>query len=228
MRKSGYEFYLNDCLLPVTPEELKIGIQNTNKTITLIDEGEVNILKAPGLTEIEFECRLPQVRYPFAVYKNGFVGASYFLGQFETLKVSKAPFRFKVQRSLPDGRPLFSTDMAVTLEEYTTTEQAKEGFDVAVKISLKQWREYKTRTLTLSEDGGGALADETRSAEGSPLPKENTAYTVKAGDCLWAIAKRFYGDGSRYREIYAANDSVFQGRSPNLVYPGEVLIIPAG
>jgi len=31
-------------------------IKNANKTITLINEGEVNLLKKAGLTEIEFEC----------------------------------------------------------------------------------------------------------------------------------------------------------------------------
>ncbi len=170
---------------------------------------------------------LPQVRYPFAVYKSGFLSASYFLKHFEELKVSKAPFLFVVLRSLPDAAPLWSTSMAVTLEEYTVTEDADKGFDVTVKVSLKQWREYKTQTVTLREDGSAdvSLARETTSA---PVPAADTAYTVKSGDCLYTIAKKFYGDGAKYTKIYDANENVFKGRSPNLLYAGEVLVIPAG
>lgn len=227
MRKSGYEFYLKDCLLPVAPEKLEVKIKNANKTITLISEGEVNVLKSPGLTEVEFECVLPQVRYPFAVYKNAFLSASYFLEYFEALKAGKAPFQFKVLRSMPNGAPLFTTDMAVTLEDYTITEEAGKGFDVTVKVSLKQWREYKTRTVTLREDGGADVS-QTRDTTNAPVPAADTTYTVKSGDSLYAIAKKYYGDGAKYTKIYDANESVFKGRSPNLLYAGEVLVIPAG
>ena len=71
MARSGYEFYLDKCLLPVTPSKLQLKIDNANKTLTLMDEGEINILKKAGLTEVEFTCGIPQVKYPFAVYKDG-------------------------------------------------------------------------------------------------------------------------------------------------------------
>ena len=34
-----------------------------------------------------------------------------------------------------------------------------------------------------------------------PAPK---TYTVVSGDCLWNIAKKFYGDGSQYTKLYKA------------------------
>ena len=45
----GYDFYLGQCLLPVTPEKLDIRINNKNNTVSLINEGEINILKTAGL-----------------------------------------------------------------------------------------------------------------------------------------------------------------------------------
>ena len=49
---------------------------------------------------------------------------------------------------------------------------------------------------------------------------------VKKGDCLWNIAKQFYGSGAKYTAIYDANIGVVGG-NPNLIYPGQVLTIPA-
>ena len=147
--KSGYDFYLKKCLLPVTPQKLEIKINNANDTVTLINEGEINILKTAALTDIEFECEIPQVKQPYAVYKSGFQGASYFLDYFEGLKTSKQPFQFLVSRTLPNGKVLFSTNIKVSMEDYKITEDVKNGFDLKVKISLKQYREYSTKTVNI-------------------------------------------------------------------------------
>lgn len=149
MMKSGYDFYLKKCLLPVTPQKLEIKINNANDTVTLINEGEINILKTAALTDIEFECEIPQVKQPYAVYKSGFQGASYFLDYFEGLKTSKQPFQFLVSRTMPNGKVLFSTNIKVSMEDYKITEDSKNGFDLKVKISLKQYREYSTKTVNI-------------------------------------------------------------------------------
>ena len=52
-----------------------------------------------------------------------------------------------------------------------------------------------------------------------------TTYTVKAGDCLWSIAREFYGNGAKYTLIFSANQDII--KDPSLIYPGQVLKIPA-
>jgi len=47
-------------------------------------------------------------------------------------------------------------------------------------------------------------------------------YTVVRGDTLWGIAKRFYGNGSRYPEIAKANNIP----NPDIIHVGQVLLIP--
>lgn len=49
-------------------------------------------------------------------------------------------------------------------------------------------------------------------------------YTVQSGDCLWNIAQNHYGDGANWTAIYQAN--LNQISNPNLIYPGQVLILP--
>lgn len=144
-----YDVYLDKILCPIAPEKLQLKVNNNNKTVTLINDGEVNILKKAGLTEISFDLLLPNSRYPFAVYKSGFKSARYFLREIEKLKTSRKPFKFKVVRKFPNGRMLFTTNMKVSLEEYSITDDAQEGVDVVVSIKLKQYKNYGTKTCRI-------------------------------------------------------------------------------
>lgn len=51
-------------------------------------------------------------------------------------------------------------------------------------------------------------------------------YTVRRGDSLWKIAQEQLGDGTRYVEIVALNETVLHGR-PNFIDPGLVLSLPS-
>ncbi len=146
---AGYFFYLDKCLLPIAPGKLQISIKNENRTIKLINEGQVNLLKMAGLTDIEFECTIPQVEYPFAVYPSGFRSAGYYLEYFEKLKTRQKPFQFIVTRMMPDGTPLFGTNIKVSMEDYRITEDAEDGFDLSVKVKLKQYRGYGTKSVSV-------------------------------------------------------------------------------
>ena len=42
MAQSGYDMYFDKCLFPVTPEKISIKINGNNKTVNLINEGEIN------------------------------------------------------------------------------------------------------------------------------------------------------------------------------------------
>ena len=152
-----------------------MSIANQNSTYVLIDQGEINLLKRAGLTEIEFECLLPQVQYPFAVYVGGFKPAAYYLEQLEQLKVGRKPFQFIVSRVLPSGKVLFSNNIKVSLEDYTISESADNGFDVTVKIRLKQYRDYGTQEVQLSQNESGDTlmgVSSSRAVDNAPKPDE--------------------------------------------------------
>ena len=180
MARTGYDFYMDKCLLPVTPEKLTTKINNANKTVTLINEGEINLLKAAELTDVEFECDIPQVKQPYAVYPSGFKGASYFLNYFEQLKTSKKPFQFIVCRKSPNGKKFFNTNLKVSLEDYKITEDAKEGFDLRVKIKLKQYREYGTKTINIQIQASKPKAspEPKRETVSAPTPIDNINNSV--------------------------------------------------
>ena len=184
-------------------------------------------MKQAGLTDVSFELLLPNVQYPFATYKSGFVNAKYFLDELEKMKTDGKPFQFMVTRLLPNGKMLFDTNMKVSLESYEIKENASEGFDVVVSVKLKQYRDFGTKicNVTFTDTKPKVSVQNARPADNSPAPSTNETYPVQKGDCLWNIAKKFYGNGSKYTVIYDANKDKI--KNPNLIYPGQILTIPA-
>jgi len=226
----AYNMYLDGVLLPITPSKIQTKIKNQNKTINLINDGEINILKSPGLTEISFDVLLPQVKYPFAIYPNGFRQADFYLNKFEELKINGTVFQFICSRVSPAGNLLFDTNMKVTLEDYRILEDATQGLDIKVRVNLKQYKDYGTKTVNIvtkpkevtTKPVVVASVSTPRPAETAPKPK---TYTVVKGDTLWNIAKKNLGNGARYTEIYNLNKDKI--KNPNLIYPGQVLTLPS-
>lgn len=219
-----YEFYLNGILLPVAPSKMDMKSKGQNKTINLINDGEINLIKTTGLCEVSFEALLPNQKYPFACYPDGFRRAGYYIDAFRELMDSGRPFQFIVVRKMPSGTGLSGTNLRMTLEDLTVKEDAKEGLDQIVNLKLKQYREYGTKTVELFIDQRTTAAEAVQNRQTDHAPQAGGSYTVQKGDSLWKIAKHFYGNGADYRKIYEANSGSIN--NPNLIYPGQVLTIP--
>ena len=225
----AYKMFIGDVLMPITPDKVKVKIKNQNKTLNLISGEEINILTEAGLSEVSFDLTLPQTNYPYCVTTSQ--SAQYYLSLFEHLKQSKEPFQWILNRSRPNGQPLFHSNLTVGLEDYQITDDAKNGFDIGVSIKLKQYRPYGTKTVVIQQPTITAPATETPKAVVQEPPRETTSapkpktYTVKSGDCLWNIAKKELGNGSRYTEIYNLNKDKI--KNPNLIYAGQVLTMPS-
>ena len=76
----------------------------------------------------------------------------------------------------------------------------------------------------LAAAGAIVLPDSGSSASTVVVPKITTT-TVSRGDSLWRLSQVSYGAGTRYAVIYKANRG--QIRNPNLIYPGQVFVVPA-
>ena len=62
-------------------------------------------------------------------------------------------------------------------------------------------------------------------AKAGSSPALGFGYEVQKGDTLSKIAKRVYGDASRWKEIWEANKA--QIPNPDLIHPGQQLSMPA-
>jgi nucleoid-associated protein YgaU len=117
---------------------------------------------------------------------------------------------------------------------------------MGVDVELPASKEYKKRKKALTEErvttekttGETAVYEEPERGftdeqwtgkkevkeEGGTEPVLSQQYTVKEGDTLQKIAKKFLGRTSKWTKIYEANkDSL---KDPSRIYPGQVIMIP--
>ncbi len=215
----AYYFFIGDMMLPVPPAKMTVKVNNKNKSINLINEGEVNIIKAQGLTEISFDARLPNQNYPFADYDTSFSSsltsqltgsnfsfkkADYFLDNFKTSKLSNLPVRLIITR-MRNWQLLFDTNMLVTLEDYGIDEDADNGFDLVVPLRFKQYRPYGTKECEVTTDENGVQhisVKETRPAYDKTVPN---AYKIRNEQSMWEVCKRVSGGSLDWREVMQKN-----------------------
>lgn len=215
----AYYFFIGDMMLPVPPAKMNVKVNNKNKTINLINEGEVNIIKAQGLTEISFDARLPNQNYPFADYDTSFSSsltsqltgsnfsfkkADYFLDNFKTSKLSNLPVRLIITR-MRNWQLLFDTNMLVTLEDYGIDEDADNGFDLVVPLRFKQYRPYGTKECEVTTDENGVQhisVKETRPAYNKTV---SNAYKIRNEQSMWEVCKRMSGGSLDWREVMEKN-----------------------
>ncbi len=71
--------------------------------------------------------------------------------------------------------------------------------------------------------GIGEVSDEMK-VKSKAKVADSVFHTVKSGDTLSKIAKKYYGDAMRYPDIFDANTPML--KHPDKIYPGQVLRIP--
>ncbi len=207
-----YTFYLGEIKLPVAPSKVSIGMGSLNKTLTLVEGKEINILKSPRLRTIEFNALIPNSDYPFANYDGNYKTSDYYKDAIEKLKNENAVIAFVITRTM--GSKIFNyTGIYATIEELTFTEDAENGYDLIIGIKLREYENYGPKFYTQS-----TVSTSKASSAG------NKSYTVKSGDSLWKIAKTCYGDGSKWKTIYESNKNTIS--DPNKISVGTVIVLP--
>ncbi|MDR0222615.1 MAG: LysM peptidoglycan-binding domain-containing protein [Oscillospiraceae bacterium] len=224
----SYAFYLGEVLLPVAPARLEISRGNKLKKFDLLSGEEIAVLGGRALSEIKFSALLPQTRYPFAVYTDGFKKGSAIFDEIIKLKESEKPFRFIVLRKNANGKKLFSTNIKALFSEIRAREDAGEGFDIFADITLTEYRDFSVKKIS-APTRDVRFGRTVRPTDSAPAAK---THTVVKGDCLWMIAQRFLGDGARYKEIYNLNKSIIDagnkgtGNPVHTIYAGQVFNLP--
>lgn len=193
--------------LPVPPESFEISKGNMNETIIVESVGEVNLLGKSKLSTISISSFFPAQDYYFCQYHN-------FPKPYECVALIE---KF---RKLGQVRVLITEsdiNQIFYIEEFNYGEKDSTG-DVYFSISFKEYRKVVAKSINTSKKAN-KVAQKPRPT--TKKPSVGRKYTVKRGECLWNIAKRFYGNGMKYKDIAKKNNI----KNPNLIFPGQVLIL---
>lgn len=197
-----------ELILPVTPPRYFWRHPTKIEVVSLDQLGEATLHGGYKMGDCTLEnVLLPAQQYPFMV--PGSRAAPYeYLYDLEVWCDKGAQLQWIVSGT--------SVNASVLIEEITQGEQDGTN-DLYITIAMRQWQRLETPVLALS--GGGA----TTARDSQTGAASTKTYTVQSGDCLWNLAEKYYGDGTQYKKLAAANPEI---TNPNLIYPGQVLTIP--
>lgn len=200
--------------LPVLPESFETSNGSNNDSVNITGLGEIIIMQSRPALQFSWSSFFPAKTFP-GIQVKSITTPRTLIDKINTWKASKIPIHLIATAC--------GVDLYCSIENFTYHEAGGDPGTYQYSITLKEYREISVRQVTVN------ISTTTASVQKTETRVDNTAtpktYTVVKGDCLWNIAKKFYGNGAQYTKIYNANKSVI-GSNPNLIYAGQVLTIP--
>lgn len=105
------------------------------------------------------------------------------------------------------------------------TDKDGDMYAVEVTVELLEYLKGADQNTSSAAPATAPAPAAAPTGTGGGAASGGTTYTVKKGDNLWTLAKKFYGSGADYTKIYEANKDTI-GKNPNLIYPGQTFTIP--
>jgi nucleoid-associated protein YgaU len=203
----SFDNFTEKLQLPVNPGVFRVFTGNSNNIVDIVALGELNLIGGERLAEVQLTSFFPRQWAPYCAYRS--IPDPYdAVDQIEKWRQSKKPVRLIITDT--------PVNMACAIEGFEYGEQGGSR-DVNYTLSLREYRFVEIRQVTDSVPTGmSAPRPDTK-----PKPK---TYEVRSGDSLYMIAKKIYGEGSKWRDLYADNKSVI-GPDANLIKPGQQLVV---
>ena len=184
---------------PVLPSAINVQDYAITNDSNITGLGDVTVFGGKGLRTIEISSFFPN---PKRKYR--FVNYTDYPKQYDCVaKIKKWMDKGEVLRFIVTGTEI-NFQVRITDFEYSEQDGTR---DVYFTINLKEYRKIKISSTTPKKKKTDNK-DRTDTKETDNKPKQTT-YTVKTGDTLHDIAKKYYGKGSDYKKIIEKNKSKY-------------------
>lgn len=188
--------------IPINPPELSVSMDMGATTQKIQNWGEMSVIGRRGCRYISWESFWPAKEYAFAMCKPDFTPQEF----RSFINGNKAkPFKLTITKTSLKG-----TEFIV--QSFTYDNYDADG-DMKYSISFMEYRvpDYEEKPKKTA----AGTTEPTKQQKTQEKKRETTkavpkTYTVKTGDNLYNLAKRFYGSGSQYIKLYNANKSVIE------------------
>lgn len=224
LTKSKYEIWLstNDnkerLRLPVLPESLSVSVGSKNESVDIAKLGEVTIIQDPSAKIFSFSSFFPAHKTPLVEYSK-LPKPWDPIKKIEKWQKSKKPLRLLVTKT--------KINFPVSIDSFEYKEEGGAVGDINYDLTLKEFKFVTIRKIKVK-------TPKKKKKRPSSKSKPRT-HTVKKGDTLWDLARKYYGNSLKWRKIW--NDPVNRKmmikrdrrnlRQPgHWIYPGQRLRIP--
>lgn len=222
MAKSVYEIWISQgkdkLQLPVLPQDIQISNTSSNDSFSISGLGELTIIQDSDAKSFTFEsffpkeysslCEYTKIPKPWDAIK-----------KIEKWKASGKPIRFMITKT-----PI---NLLVSIEDFPHGEGTWDVGDLNYSLVLKEYKESTVRRVKRKKK-----PKKKPRPSNKPKPK---VYKVKSGDTLWAIARREYGQGIKWKRIWSVSenkkklikrDKRNRKQPGHWIYPGQKIKIP--
>lgn len=234
MKKRTIELSVNNrqefLKLVVNPASVEFTDVQNNQQINLLEVGTALLLGNRGLIGTTLESFFPSSESPF--YKR--------LGGTRTPQECKALIKKWKDKGMIVRLIISDMDinLAMAVNSFTTTHREGDN-DIYFNLELIEYKTLNVPTVKVSTKVKSSITKRpaTSSKKASSSGSSGgRSYTIKGSDTLWAIATRYYGNGTQYMKIYNANKNTIESaakahgfsssQNGHWIWAGTTLTIP--
>ncbi len=199
-----------EIILPVTPSSYQVETGQGIQVVNLTQFGDYALAGYPSIYAFTLDCMFPAQSYPFMV-GGSTPDPNLYIEFFERAVKERQVLRFVVSDTLVSNE--------VLVESMRYGEQDGTN-DVYVTLSLMPYRRLQVASSPSNTPTPAPPKGAARTSDAPSVTQQS--YTIKRGDTLWGICRRFYGEGKLAYPLAKFN----QIKNADLIYDGDTIKIP--